>query len=131
MNDLRRELNALEDLLDLAMLDTDGRPAGRVDDLEFDDQQPGGPVVTAFLSGAPALANRFKGIFGALLRGLAVRLHENRDQALIRVPVELVRHLNSRVDLKVTREELGLGSLDRWIVDRVLGRIPGGDVAPE
>ncbi len=131
MSELRRELNALEDLLDLEMMDRDGRPAGRVDDLEFDEGQSGGPVVTAFLSGAPALAGRFKGIVGGILRGVSLRLHDHPTEAVIRVPLEQVRHINSRVDLRVTREELGLGRLDRWIVDRFLGRIPGGDIAPE
>lgn len=131
MSELRRELNALEDVLDLEMIDRDGRPAGRIDDLEFDEGQAGGPVVTAFLSGAPALADRFKGAIGGLLRGLSLRLHDEPNNAVIRVPLEQVGHINSRVDLRVTREELGVGRLDRWIVDRFLGRIPGGDIAPE
>jgi sporulation protein YlmC with PRC-barrel domain len=126
-----RELNALEDVLDLAMLDREGRPAGRVDDIEFDERQVGPPVVTAFLSGAPALARRFKGITGAVLRGVTLRLHDKPDEAIIRVPLEQVRHLNSRVDLRVSREELGIGRIDRWIVDTFIGRIPGGDIAPE
>jgi hypothetical protein len=126
-----RVIDARQDLLDLLMMDRDGRPAGRVDDVELDDARGPRPVVVAFLSGAPALADRFGGRLGAWIRRAYGRLHEEKDPSPIRVPIERVRTFNSRVDLDATRDELGIGRLDRWIVDSLLGRIPGGDVAPQ
>lgn len=127
----RRVIDAKQDLLDLQILDRDGRPVGRVDDVELDDSGTGPPVASALLSGAPALAYRLQGWLGAVIRGLFVRLHDDRDPSPLRIPFERVLHINSRVDLGVSRDELRIGRFDRWIVDTLLGRIPGGDYAPE
>jgi sporulation protein YlmC with PRC-barrel domain len=126
-----RVIDAKQDLLDLQILDRDGRPVGRVDDVELDDSGGGPPVVVALLCGAPALAYRFRGWLGAVIRGIYVRLHDDRDPSPLRIPIEHVRHINSRVDLQISADELGIGRFDRWIVDNLLGRIPGADYAPE
>ncbi|MFN2543728.1 MAG: hypothetical protein ABR600_04030 [Actinomycetota bacterium] len=124
-----RELDAVQDLADLAIVDRDTLPVGRVDDIEFDDANP--PVVRAFLVGPPALGDRIGGRVGAWIRGIYARLHDEKDPQPLRIPLEQVRHINSRVDLTVSREETDVGKLDRWLVDVLIGKIPGADHAPE
>ena len=124
-----REIDAVQDLADMAILDRDKRPVGRVDDIEFSDSNP--PVLVALLSGAPALSNRFRGRVGPWMRGLYRRLHDEKDAEPLRITLEQVAHINSRVDLNVTRDDLGIGRLDRFIVDVIIGKIPGADHAPE
>ena len=124
-----RELDAVQDLADLAIVDRDNRPVGRIDDLEFSDANP--PVLVAFLSGAPALANRFRGRLGPWIRGFYARLHEEKDPQPLRITLDQVRQINSRVDLEVSRDDLAVGRLDQWLVDVSIGKIPGADHAPE
>jgi sporulation protein YlmC with PRC-barrel domain len=129
MENQPREIDAVQDLADLAILDRDKRPVGRVDDLDFDDANP--PVMRAMLSGAPALSRRIGGRLGAWMRGIYGRLHDDKDPEPLRITFEQVAHINSRVDLSVTRDDLGIGKLDRWLVDVIIGKIPGADHAPE
>jgi hypothetical protein len=126
-----RTLDAVQDLLDLQINDRDDRPVGRVEDLEMDESAVPRPVLTAVLSGGPALAARFDGRLGAWLKGLYRRFHDEKEAQPLRIGAEQIRHVNSRVDLVVSIDELGIGRLDRWIVDSLLGRIPGADVAPQ
>jgi hypothetical protein len=120
----------VQDLLDLMLSDTEERPSGRVEDLEFDDSGER-PVLTALLSGAPALADRLGGRLGAWVRSVYGRLHESKHADPIRVSLEEVQNINGRVDLRVSRSDLGIGRLDAWIVDTFIGHLPGADHAPE
>lgn len=121
-----RLLDLARDVLDLHIVDRDLRAVGRVDDIELGDAD-----VTAFVSGIPALAGRFRGRFRAWMRGLYARLSDEKNAEPIHIPLSAVRHINSRVSLSVRRDEISEGKLDRWIVERVIGRIPGADHAPE
>ena len=131
MRSEHRVIDAKQDLLDLQILDRDGRPVGRVDDVELEDADGRPPAVVALLSGAPAFAERLRGRLGAFMRSVYVRLHDERDPSPVRIPLDQVEHINSRVDLRVSVDELGTGRLDRWLVDTVIGRIPGADFAPQ
>src|ERR671923_285859 len=63
-----RALEAGLQLLDRQLIDKDGRLAGKVDDLELELPEGGGPpVVTAILSGPGALSRRVGGRLGAWL----------------------------------------------------------------
>ncbi|MFL5737794.1 MAG: hypothetical protein ACJ76P_10705 [Actinomycetota bacterium] len=130
MSDEPRVLDAVQDLLDLMLSDTEERPSGRVEDLEFDERGER-PVLTTLLSGAPALADRLEGRLGAWIRGLYRRLHDAKEAEPIRVGLDQIQNINGRVDLRVSRSDLGIGRLDAWIVDTFVGHIPGADHAPE
>jgi hypothetical protein len=129
MGQERRELEVVRDLADLMMLDRDKRPVGRVDDVEFDDGTP--PAIAAILVGTPALAGRFSSRLNGWMRSAYRRLDSRRRADPVRIGIEHVETINSRVDLDVAREELGIGELDRWIIETMLGKIPGADHAPE
>jgi sporulation protein YlmC with PRC-barrel domain len=129
MGQERRELDVLRDLADLMILDRDKRPVGRVDDVEFDEGNP--PAIVAILVGTPALAGRFSSRLNGWMRGAYRRLDAQGRAKPVRIGIEHVQTIDSRVDVDVAREDLGIGELDRWIIGTTIGKIPGADHAPE
>ena len=123
-----REFDLFRDVLDLPIFDREERLIGRVDDIELGDGDP--PRIAALLVGVPALADRLGGRLGVWLRGGYARLDEIRHGEPIRIPIERLLDLDGRVDVAMSRDEAGIGALDRWIVDVVIGKIPGADHAP-
>lgn len=119
-----RWLDAQLHLLDRQVLDADDVPIAVVDDLELSevpfgqeipiDTRP--PVITALLSGA-AIATR---IFGG-------RPPESR---MLRTPWVDVVEVGVVIKLGVMRDTLDLAWTERWVRDRIIGRIPGGRHTP-
>lgn len=108
-----RLLDANLHLLDRAVLDRDGRPVLAVDDVELETPEGGGrPVVARLLLGS-GLATRF---FGA---------HQPR-WSRYGVPWSSVTDVGSALTLGTSRDELDVLWLERWLRERVVGRIPGG-----
>ena len=127
-----RTLEAGLHLLDRQLIDKDGRLAGKVDDLELELPEGGGPpVVTAILSGPGALSRRLGGRLGAWLEALANRLREGEDRHPARVPFGLVKRIGSAVDLSVAKAELETNRLEAWTRDHLIGRLPGAGDASE
>jgi sporulation protein YlmC with PRC-barrel domain len=127
-----RTLEAGLHLLDRQLIDKDGRLAGKVDDLELELPEGGGPpVVTAILSGPGALSRRLGGRLGAWLEALANRVREGEDRHPARVPFGLVKRIGSAVDLSVAKAELETNRLEAWTRDHLIGRLPGAGDAPE
>jgi len=112
-------------LLDRQVIDVHGVPVTAIDDIELTDvgveeSLPAGtpaPVVTAIVSGA-SLGTR---IFGG--RPPIDRLHVIDWGDVFEVGVV--------VRLAVGGETLSATWAERWVRDRVIGRIPGGRHAPE
>ena len=69
-------LYAGRQLLDREIATVEGRSVGKVDDLEIDLDHPGGPVVSALLTGQIAIGARFRG-----------RRNERSARSGVRVPV--------------------------------------------
>jgi sporulation protein YlmC with PRC-barrel domain len=113
------------DLLDRQILDRDGEPVGKVDDLELAVGDDGVPYVAALLIGQRALGRRIGGWFGRLVENVARRLAPSPDQGPIRIPYDLVSGVHSAIDLSVKRELLADPPLERWLLDHLIGRIPG------
>jgi hypothetical protein len=119
-----RWLDAQLHLLDRQVLDADDVPIAVVDDLELSEVPFGQeipidtppPVITALLSGA-ALATR---IFGG-------RPPESR---MLRTPWVDVVEVGVVIKLGVMRDTLDLAWTERWVRDRIIGRIPGGRHTP-
>jgi hypothetical protein len=119
-----RWLDAQLHLLDRQVLDVDDVPVAVVDDLELSEVPLGQeipidtppPTITALLSGA-AIATR---IFGG-------RPPESRMQ---RTPWATVVEIGVVIKLAVSRDTLDLAWTERWVRDRVIGRIPGGRHIP-
>ena len=125
-----RVLEAGLHLLDRQLIDSDGRLAGKVDDLELEVPEGGGPpVVTAILAGPGALSRRIGGRAGAWLEAVANRLRGDRRPA--RVPFGVVKRIESAVDLSVAKAELETNRLEAWTRDHLIGHLPGAGDAPE
>jgi sporulation protein YlmC with PRC-barrel domain len=127
-----RTLEAALHLLDRQLIDKDGRLAGKVDDLELEFPDGGGPpVVTAILAGPGALSRRIGGRFGAWLENLANRLREGDDRRPARVSFGVVKEIGSAVELSAAKAELETDRLEAWTRERIIGRLPGAGDAPE
>jgi sporulation protein YlmC with PRC-barrel domain len=113
------------DLLDRQILDRDGEPVGKVDDVELDVDADGTPYVAALLVGQQALGQRIGGRLGGWIAGTARRLSPDYDRGPIRIPYDLVSELNSAVNLSVHRQLLPDPPLETWLRDHLIGRIPG------
>ena len=118
-----RVLDARLHLLDRQVLDVDGVPVCTVDDLEVHgvdgDDHPDGSqtaVVTAVLSGA-VLTTRIFGGRPPASRWARIRWAQVVD-------------LGTTVTLGVHGDELDVTWPERWVRDRVIGRLPGGRHAP-
>jgi sporulation protein YlmC with PRC-barrel domain len=118
------------DLLDRQILDCDGQPVGKVDDVELDVDAAGTPYVAALLVGQQALGDRIGGRLGRWIAGTARRLSPDYDRGPIRIPYDLVAELTSAVNLSVRRELLPDPPLEMWLRDHLIGRIPGATDAP-
>ncbi|WIM93025.1 hypothetical protein ACTOB_004990 [Actinoplanes oblitus] len=116
-------------LLDRQILDRDGRPVGKVDDLELAIHDDGSPHVAALLVGQQALGDRIGGRLGAWIAGTARRLAPDDRQQPIRIPYDYVGTVDSAVKLTVARELLPDAPLETWLRDHLITRIPGADNA--
>jgi hypothetical protein len=115
-------------LLDHQVVDGDGLPLGRVDDLEITVGRAGEPpAVTALLIGQQALGGRLGGQTGALLAGSAARLRGAAEPAgPTRVATGLVTATQPLVRLTVPLAELpGVAGLERWLAEHVVSRLTG------
>jgi hypothetical protein len=127
-----RVLEAGLHLLDRQLVDRDGRLAGKVDDLELELPEGGGPPqVTAILAGPGALARRLGGRLGAGLEALANRLRDGDDRRPARVSFAVVKQIGSAIDLSVAKAELATDRLESWTRDHLIGKLPGAGNAPE
>jgi sporulation protein YlmC with PRC-barrel domain len=108
------------DLLDRQIVDRDGVPVGKVDDVELSDDLR---TVTALLTGQSALGGRFGGVLGRWV--VAATGHAEPR----RLPLDLVAEVDSAVHLSVKREQLDPPALEKWLDDHLIGRIPGADDA--
>ncbi|HUP87455.1 MAG TPA: hypothetical protein VM143_17520 [Acidimicrobiales bacterium] len=117
-----REIDAAFHLLDRQIVDVDGTPAGKVDDLELTERADGAPYVSAILSGGGAIGPRLSRRWGGWGRWLT---------AVHRIDFSLVRGIGSDVELIVSADDLGTHDAERWARDHVIGHIPGADRAAE
>jgi sporulation protein YlmC with PRC-barrel domain len=116
-------------LLDRQILDRDGEPVGKVDDVELDLDLDGIPYVAALLIGQQALGERIGGRLGAWIAGAARRLSPDYNRGPIRIPYDLVADVDSAVNLSVHREVLPDPALETWLRDHLIDRIPGASDA--
>lgn len=113
------------DLLDRQIIDRDGAPVGKVDDVELTYDDTGTPHVTALLMGQAALGDRIGGTLGACIAGAARSLSGSLDRPPMRISIDLVAHIGSAVNLSVNRALLPDPPLETWLRDHLIQRIPG------
>jgi sporulation protein YlmC with PRC-barrel domain len=113
------------DLLDRQIVDRDGEPVGKVDDIELALAEDGVPYVAALLVGQQALGRRIGGWLGRCIENTARRLAPTPDAAPMRIPYDVVAEVGSAVTLSVRRELLPDPALEAWLREHLIGRIPG------
>ena len=111
-----QELDLAYRLLDLDLVDSEGRRCGKVDDLELD----GGPgettYVGAIVSGPDAMPARFP----RRLRRWAARVFHGGES---KIGWDQVEKFDAVVELRSTAAQLGLGEGDR----KLAALVPGGE----
>lgn len=120
-----RIIDAQLHLLDRQVLDREGVPVTAVDDIELSEIPMGvdlkrgtpAPVIENLLSGA-VLGTR---IFGG--RPPSSQWH--------RIPWSVIAELGIAISLDAGADEFELTWPERWVRDRIIGRIPGGRHDPE
>jgi hypothetical protein len=126
-----RLLDAGLELLDRQLVDADGSPAGKVDDLELDERDDGSLVVTAILTGPGALAPRLEGRLGRTVAAVFERLHPESEPSPSRVSFGVVAELGSSIRLTTSLHSLDTNMFEHWVRENLIGRIPGSGDAPE
>jgi sporulation protein YlmC with PRC-barrel domain len=122
-------LDAGLQLLDRQIIDSDGRMAGKVDDLlaEFSDEPNTAPSVVSILSGPGALAPRIGGRLGTWIAGVYGRIADEPHPNEISFGV--VKRIDNHVELILPRDELGIMGLEEWAWNKVISKIPGNEVS--
>jgi hypothetical protein len=120
-----RLLDARLHLLDRQVIDMHGAPITTIDDLELTDV----PLNSDLPLNAPPPA------IEALLSGpvLGTRMFGGRPppSRLIRTPWSTVGEIGVAIKLTVAGESLDVTWTERWVADKIIGRIPGGRRDPE
>ena len=123
---MTRHLDAGLDLLDRQILDSEGTPVGKVDDLELSlgpDGRP--PEVVALLVGPQAQGPRVGGRIGEWMARIGARIAGTSDPR--RIPLELVAKFDVSIHLNVPASSVSDPSgLEAWLSERFVKRIPGG-----
>jgi sporulation protein YlmC with PRC-barrel domain len=114
------QLDLVYEVLDMQLVDADGRRCGRVDDIELAGSPP---VAVALLAGAGAQPDR---LAGRRLRRLARRVTGPAvlGRNVIRVPWHEIDEIGSVVRLRRKADELDLGHLDAELRP-LMRRLPG------
>jgi sporulation protein YlmC with PRC-barrel domain len=113
------------ELLDRQIVDRDGQPIGKVDDIELAVGDDGAWYVVALLVGQQALGRRIGGWLGRWITDTARRLAPTPDASPMRIPYDLVGQVDSAVNLSVRRDLLPDPPLEKWLREHLVGRIPG------
>jgi len=122
---LPQELDASRSLLDHLVMDLEGKPLGRVDDIELEAVDGKPPAITALLLGPLALGTRLGGRLGTWWVAVGRRLRQDASAEPPRVPFVAVTELRPgevRVGLLRSEHEPRLMT---WTRDKVIKPIPG------
>ena len=120
-----RVLEAGLHLLDRQLIDKNGRLAGKVDDIEFEQGRDGSWHVSALLSGPQALGPRLPGRLGRWLMAVGRRLSVQGRTEPHRIPFERVTEIDSSIVVDRARDRLDIAPLEDWVREHVIDPIPG------
>ena len=117
-------------LLDRQLLDRDGRPIGKIDDVELAiPEEPGElPTVTALLCGPAALGPRLGRHTGAFFQALRTLLRHQPDDTAASISIDLVAEIGPAVKLDTDRASLPVAEVESFLSQHVIGHIPGSGV---
>lgn len=112
-------------LLDRRVVDADGEPLGRVDDIAFEQDGERAPRLASILMGPEALGARLGGVFGSVVTG-AGRLRPDGATAP-EIAIEDLDDVDIEVRVDAHRHDLPFPRSEGWVRDHVIGRIPGAE----
>lgn len=112
-------------LLDRRVVDTDGEPLGRVDDLAFEQDGDHPPRLASILMGPEALGARLGGVLGSVVSA-AGRLRPDGATAP-EVAIADLDTVDIEVRLDAHRRDLPFPRSEGWVRNHVIGRIPGAE----
>ena len=112
-------------LLDRRVVDADGEPLGRVDDLAFARDPDRPPRLVSILMGPEALGARLGGVFGRVVSGAGRLRPDGAPPPEIAIADLDTVDIEVRVD--VHRHDLPFPRSEAWVRDHVIGRIPGAE----
>ena len=121
----RRQYDAEFHLLDRQIVDRDGRPVAKVDDIELAVRADGRLAVAALLCGPGALGPRTGGRLGRWTTAIWRRLRTEEDPQPGRIDAALVTGTDNAVHVSASADELRVDGLERWVRHYVVDRIPG------
>ena len=113
-------LDLVRDVLDKQLLDRESRPFGKVDGivLELRGEQP--PRVAALEVGAATRLARLPGWLARWIRPFARRARATR------IPKDAVMAVAKDVRVDIDATATPAWTVERWLVERVVARRPGG-----
>jgi sporulation protein YlmC with PRC-barrel domain len=111
-------------LLDRQIVDCDGRPVAKVDDLEIAYDAEGRPYISALLYGAGAAGPRIRGRVGRAITAIWRRSRPEFDPKPARIPMSVVSEIDSAVHLSIPVDTIDL-PVTTWVNDRLIRKIPG------
>jgi sporulation protein YlmC with PRC-barrel domain len=127
----RTSVDAVLHLLDRQVVDSDGRMAGKVDDLELVEDDDGRLTVSALLTGPGALGPRLGGAVGAVATATWSRLSGRPEDRPGRIDLGLVADVGTVVTLSVRRSEVDTQGFEAWVRTRVIEALPGAGAAAD
>jgi sporulation protein YlmC with PRC-barrel domain len=118
---------AARQLLDRQIVDCNGIPAAKVDDLElvFTPEPDSLPIVSTILCGPAALARRFGGRLGSALETLHALVAHQREPAPASIPMGVVKEVGPSVVVSVPYKELPVNAVEEWLGEHLIAKIPG------
>ncbi len=110
-------------LLDRRVVDADGEPLGRVNDLAFEQPAHGPPRLVSILMGPEALGARLGGVLGDIVSAAGRLRTDGANQP--EVAIADLASVGVEVRLKAHRDDLPFPRSEGWVREHVIGRIPG------
>lgn len=121
-------LDVAQLLLDRQIIDVEGLPVAKVNDLELAPPAGGGPpLLTAILCGPTALGPRIGGRLGAWWVAVGRRFRPVSEVAAPAIPFDLVAKVSTtELRLSVPVDHLPINRFTDWVREKIVFRLPGG-----
>jgi hypothetical protein len=118
------ELELVHDILDSQLLDQDGQSMGKADGITAELREGQPPRLLYIEQGGPVPWRRVRPRLGEWAERLGARWSVRGGQAY-RIPWDKVREVGINVKIDVDADETPALAWERWLRDRVIGKIPG------
>ncbi|MDQ1712996.1 MAG: hypothetical protein QOE45_2446 [Frankiaceae bacterium] len=133
MAEAGRSLWAALHLLDRQVVDRDGVPCAKVDDLDFvEAEEPGGlPILTDILCGQAALAHRLDRRRSRAVELLRRVIRPVPEPGPARISFGTVTEIGTDVTVSLRRTDLEVSVVEEWLGRHVLSHVPGSGIRRE